>query len=226
MNLKISALASFYHPKHREYNIFQLNRKSTTNLGNDCLFLLFLSISLWIYLLIFHGRYTTNRPKVVISKNNHFSPMERDIIIIMLDSECRSHRRYSVQELMPVMTRARKAIFICGDLKSFEVSIALFAFTFLFWTSLAQKKMHTSDSGSPNAFNFLWENYDWTDVDAFFLSFLSLWLLLYVENRKAATMAEAKVYLIFSDQANRHELLYVCLWECLISILFCFLFMN
>lgn len=58
-----------------------------------------------------------------------FPHAERDIIIIWLDSYCRDSTKYNVGNVVPVMTRAKKALYIGGNLKHFLVKWVLYYLT-------------------------------------------------------------------------------------------------
>lgn len=79
---------------------------------------------LFFYIIYIHRlTWKTQKERLFISSNENFSPIERDIIIVWLNSSCRNHIRYSVNSLLPALTRAKKAIYIGGDLSDFMVCI-------------------------------------------------------------------------------------------------------
>lgn len=58
-----------------------------------------------------------------------FPHAERDIIIIWLDSYCRDYTKYNAGNLVPAMTRAKKALYIGGNLKHFLVKWVFYHLT-------------------------------------------------------------------------------------------------
>lgn len=62
----------------------------------------------------------------MLSSNANFTNDEKDVLIIWVNKSMHNVDRYQIDNLLPALTRAKKAIYFFGCTEVFQVRICLF----------------------------------------------------------------------------------------------------
>lgn len=75
-----------------------------------------------MHFFFFHTSNRANKEHVMLSSNTNFSTAEQDIVIVWVNEHMRTNHRYRISNVMPAITRAKRAVYFIGSTDMFQVN--------------------------------------------------------------------------------------------------------